>query len=157
MNWWQQLLNVIPAAVNQVGAYFQRRHEVSLKKLESQARIDEARTTATVQAYLARTTADITWEQLSIQNSGWRDEYMTIFLTAIVAMCFVPGLQGYVDRGFFYLNNTPQWFQASFLIVVGSAFGVRAFGGFMDVIRGDTSKSKAPIPDIPVSIDKAKQ
>lgn len=134
MSVWQNLINAVPTLITQVGEVFKRKHEVKLRKIDSTARIEEAKANAYVSMLTNRQNADINWEQMSIQNSGWKDEYLTIFITSLVAACFIPWTQPYVGKGFFYLSHTPMWFQTSFLIVIGSAFGVRVFTGFSEVL-----------------------
>lgn len=129
-------IDSVGKVVESVGEYLGRRHELKLRKLDNEARVEEARVTAYIDALTKRADADIKWEHLSIQNSGWKDEYLTLFITGLVAACFVPPLQPYVDAGFDTLTNeTPLWFQVSFLIVVGSAFGVRVFDNFKRLLK----------------------
>jgi len=135
VSWWVVLKGLIPNLVTQAGEIFKRRHELKLKKIDVAGRIEEAKAEGMIAMLSQRQTADIDWESMSIQNSGWRDEYMTLFLTTIVGACFVPSLQPTVVAGFDTLTNgTPVWFQISFLIVVGSAFGVRVFTNFREAI-----------------------
>jgi hypothetical protein len=134
VSWWKPLVDLLPTTVNQVGEVFKRKHEVKLKKIESQARIEEAKAEGLINMLRDRQNADINWEQMSIQNSGWKDEYLTLFTTGLVAMCFIPWTQPFVKEGFTVLQDyTPFWFQTTYLVVVGSAFGVRAWKSFTEV------------------------
>jgi hypothetical protein len=46
-----------------------------------------------------------------------------VVLSIPVIMCFVPGLDQYVFRGFESLEKTPEWFQYFLGVAVTSAFG----------------------------------
>lgn len=61
-----------------------------------------------------------------VQNAGWRPGYWTIVLSCPVIMCFVPGLDGYVFKGFAALAKTPEWFQYFLGVSVTSSFGAFA-------------------------------
>lgn len=67
------------------------------------------------------------WEEImaSSSDTSWKDEYWTIVLSVPMVMCFVPGLQFYVLKGFETLEQTPEWFQYLMLTAVLAAFGLR--------------------------------
>lgn len=149
MKWWSDLAGAIVGGIKD---WATARQQAKARKAESEARIEEAKTNAMIAMWGKQADAEVEWEKLSIQNSGWKDEYLTIYLTAIVGACFVPGLQDYVKVGFEFLATaTPLWFQTSFLIVIGSAFGVRTFGRFMDVVQAKKGQRSdiAPVPTMP--------
>lgn len=128
-------LDIIPGALSAVGEYFKRKHDLRMKKLELKYQVIEAETTARIAMEARKVEGLFNWELLSIQNSGWKDEYMTLLLTGILLATFVPPLQPYVAQGFIILEqDTPYWFQMCLLIVVGSAFGVRMFDSFRKVL-----------------------
>lgn len=136
MTWWKDLLGVVPSVTSGVTTYFSRKHELALKKIEFAGRIEEAKAEGMIALLRDRQAADVDWEKLSIQNSGWKDEWFTIALTLMVVAIFLPWTQETVIRGFGALEATPTWFQVSFLVAVGSAFGVRVFGNFLDMVKG---------------------
>ena len=106
-------------------------------KLESDIRIAQAVTEAKISLLANGQKADIAWENLSIQNSGWKDEFWTIVLSIPMIMCFIPGLVDYVSLGFEALTKTPEWYQWAVSIAIGSAFGVRQFTKLMQIRKGD--------------------
>lgn len=136
MSWWKEVLGVVPTIAKGVSDYFGKRQEIALKKLELEGRIEEAKAEGMINLLRDRQNADIDWEKLSIQNSGWKDEWFTVTLTVMVISIFIPPLQPTVMQGFAALELTPTWFQVSFLVAVGSAFGVRVFGSFLDMVKG---------------------
>ena len=106
-------------------------------KLESDIKINQAKTDAQIQKISTGQKADIAWENTSISNAGWKDEYWTIIISLPMIMCFIPGLVLYVERGFEALQKTPDWYQWAVGIAIGSAFGVRKFTDFMKTRKGE--------------------
>lgn len=68
------------------------------------------------------------WEKVMAQASdnSWKDEAWTILFIVIIAMCFIPPLQPYVDRGFAVLDTTPDWFQYAVYASIAASFGLRS-------------------------------
>jgi hypothetical protein len=102
--------------------------------------------TAQVNAKIARLEtgqkADIAWENLSITNSGWKDEWFTLLLSIPAVLSFMPVMwgidfQGIVRDGFSALKECPDWYNWMLGIAVGSAFGYRRIADFMSRKKGD--------------------
>ena len=106
-------------------------------KLEGDIAIAKAQTTARVKHLLEGQQADIKWENLSIVNSGWKDEYILLLLSIPLVMCFIPGGSAYVHRGFVALQQTPEWYRWAFMVAVGSSFGYRKIADFMSLKKGN--------------------
>lgn len=107
-------------------------------KLQSDLRINEARTHAVIEKVKVAQTADIAWENLSVENSGWKDEWFTILLSIPMILCFIPGGAEYVKQGFNALSDaTPDWYQYAFLVAVASAFGFKKLTDLMKLRKGD--------------------
>ena len=72
------------------------------------------------------------WEKIMAQGSqdSWKDEAWTILFIIIIAMCFIPFTQPYVQEGFVALSNTPEWFQWAMYASIGASFGIRGLKGF---------------------------
>lgn len=106
-------------------------------KLESDTRIETARTDSIIKRLETGQKADIKWENLSIQNAGWKDEFWTLVLAIPAILCFFPWGAELVAEGFKALTLTPTWYQTIFAVAVGSAFGVRTFTNFTKLMKGD--------------------
>ena len=59
-------------------------------------------------------------------KDSWKDEAWTVLFIAIIAMCFIPPLQPYVERGFEALDKTPDWFQWAMYASIAASFGLRS-------------------------------
>ena len=106
-------------------------------KLESDLRINEAKTVAKIERLKTGQQADIAWENTSITQSGWKDEWFTVVLSVPAILCFIPGMAEYVEAGFAALRDTPDWYQWAFLVAIGSSFGYRKIADFMALKKGD--------------------
>ncbi|NTV01944.1 MAG: hypothetical protein HGB04_04050 [Chlorobiaceae bacterium] len=89
---------------------------LKLKAMDNQHEVDIADMKATTDYDLAA---------LNASSTSWKDEYLTILLSAPVIGSFVPGVQDYVVHGWVYLAKAPIWFQTSFIGVIAATFGLR--------------------------------
>jgi hypothetical protein len=112
---------------------WQERKKVAL---ENEVKLAQAKTNSMIRIMETQQTADIAWENLSISNSGWKDEYWTLILSIPAIMCFIPGMDVYVRAGFASLTDCPEWYQWAVGIAIGSAFGIRKFADFMSLKKG---------------------
>jgi hypothetical protein len=71
--------------------------------------------------------ADATWELEQIRSAGWKDEYVLLVLSIPLVMCFIPGLDTFVHKGFAALDTTPTWYQFLVPMVFAAVFGIRTW------------------------------
>ena len=106
-------------------------------RLEADLEVHKALTQAKIEKIAAEQAADIVWENTSITQAGWKDEYRTLILSIPLILCFVPGMDGYVASGFAALNgNTPEWHQYALGAAIGSSFGYCKLMDFMKIRKG---------------------
>ncbi|MBN2568132.1 MAG: hypothetical protein JXB42_01745 [Deltaproteobacteria bacterium] len=105
-------------------------------QLDHDLQIAWAKTEAQIEKIKTDQAADIAWENTSIANSGWKDEWFTVILSIPAILCFVPGLADYVRQGFAALAETPDWYQWAFMIAVASSFGYKKIADFMALKKG---------------------
>jgi hypothetical protein len=105
-------------------------------KVQNELALAKASTEAKIRKMAAQQEADIAWENLSIKNSGWKDEWFTILLSIPMILCFIPGMDVYVHRGFASLAQCPEWYKWAFLVAVGSSFGYKKIADFMSLKKG---------------------
>ena len=106
-------------------------------KLASDVAIAEARTTSIINRLSTKQEGDIAWENLSIDKSGWKDEWFTIILSIPAVLAFIPGMVMYVQQGFEALQLCPDWYRWMLGIAVGSAFGYKRIADFMSLKKGN--------------------
>lgn len=62
---------------------------------------------------------------------SWKDEFFVLILSIPVVLCFIPGFDVHVLRGFAVLKETPEWYRYAFLGAIVASFGLRTwFNGF---------------------------
>lgn len=64
-------------------------------------------------------------------QNGWKDEAWTLCFIFVIIACFIPSAQTYIERGFFVLDNTPEWFRWAMLTSISASFGLRGFDKFI--------------------------
>lgn len=107
-----------------------------MRRLELDAKLEDAKAESLIELAKSSAPGDGVWTELSIIDRGWKDEYLTIFFTALIALCFIPWTQPFVSAGFAALAAAPVWLQIGFLTIVGSTFGVRLFSNVNDMLKG---------------------
>tara|TARA_R110000824_G_scaffold171998_3_gene349716 strand:+ start:464 stop:841 length:378 start_codon:yes stop_codon:yes gene_type:complete len=118
---------LIPIVGNLAGSWLQGKADE--KKATSEAKVAKAKAEAEVMKVAA--THEAGWEKIMAQGSqdSWKDEAWTVLFIVIIAMCFIPPLQPYVERGFAALDTTPDWFQWAMYASIGASFGLRGLKG----------------------------
>ena len=118
---------LIPIVGNLAGSWLQGKADE--KKATSEAKVAKAKAEAEVMKVAA--THEAGWEKIMAQGSqdSWKDEAWTVLFIIIIAMCFIPPLQPFVDRGFAALDTTPDWFQWAMYASIGASFGLRGLKG----------------------------
>jgi len=118
---------LIPAVAELAGGWLKGKAEKAAA--ETRAKVAKAEAEAEVMKVAA--THEAGWEKIMAQASGdsWKDEAWTILFIIIIAMCFIPPLQPYVERGFAALETTPDWFQWAMYASIAASFGLRGIKG----------------------------
>lgn len=118
---------LIPAIAELAGGWLKGKAEE--KAAVSRVKVAKAEAEAEVMRVAA--THEAGWEKVMAEASkdSWKDEAWTILFIAIIAMCFIPPLQPYVERGFDALSRTPDWFQWAVYASIAASFGLRGLKG----------------------------
>jgi len=132
MNW----LNIFGSLISPVTSIVKGWQERKKVKLEGDIAVAQAVTVAKIERVKTQQAGDIAWENTSITNSGWKDEWFTVILSIPAIMCFIPGLADYVTRGFNALSACPEWYKWAFMVAVASSFGYRKIADFMALKKG---------------------
>ena len=70
------------------------------------------------------------WEKVALENSGWKDEYLTIVLSLPMILVFVPSMAPYIRDGFEVLQGLPDWYKAAVGVMIAASFGIKSFTKF---------------------------
>ena len=81
---------------------------------------------------LSKETSVADWERIMAQGSqsSWKDEYFVIILSIPLILCWIPGAEGWVDRGFEQLQKAPDWYFYSLGLAISASFGIRGATAF---------------------------
>mgnify|MGYP000918423246 CR=1 FL=1 len=106
--------------------------ESKVEKQKAKSAVARAKAEAEAEVMKVAATHEAGWEKIMAQasNDSWKDEAWTILFIAIIAMCFIPPLQPYVEQGFAALDKTPEWFQWAMYASIAASFGIRGIKGF---------------------------
>jgi len=105
--------------------------ESKVEQTKAKGRVAQAKAEAEAEVMKVAATHEAGWEKIMAQASqdSWKDEAWTVLFIVIIAMCFIPPLQPYVDRGFEVLESTPPWFQYAMYASIAASFGLRSLKG----------------------------
>lgn len=101
--------------------------QAKITKIESTARIAEARATAFVNLAASKQEHSQAWERTLVEQSAasWKDEWWTLIVSVPLIMSFIPSLSHYVPTGFSNLEEVPEWYLYIVFAAVSFAFARR--------------------------------
>lgn len=72
-------------------------------------------------------THEANWDtvQAEASKASWKDEWLTILISIPLVLAFVPGMDGYLDKGFTILEKCPDWYQYLVGVVFAASFGIK--------------------------------
>ena len=96
----------------------------------AQLKLTEAEAKAKIM--LSKETSIADWERIMAEGSksSWKDEWFVIILSIPLILCWIPGAEGWVDRGFEQLNKAPDLYFYSLGIAISASFGIRGAQAF---------------------------
>ena len=114
---------LIPIVGELAGGWLKGKAEKQVAK----NKVAVAKAEAEAEVMKVAATHEAGWEKVMAEASkdSWKDEAWTILFIAIIAMCFIPPLQPFVERGFEALSKTPEWFQWAMYASIAASFGLR--------------------------------
>jgi hypothetical protein len=114
---------LIGPVANLAGSWLQGKADKNAANAE--LKLTEAK--AKAQILMSKETSVADWERIMAEGSrsSWKDEWFVIILSIPLVLCWVPGAEGWVDRGFEQLNKAPDWYFYSLGLAISASFGVR--------------------------------
>ena len=91
-------------------------HHLEVKKLERIAEIEAAKT--------------IQVQQVISSEKSWKDEWLTVFTTIGLTLCFVPSVQPFMIKGFEIIKSAPSELLYAVLVVYCGSFGLNVMEKF---------------------------
>jgi len=114
---------LIGPVANLAGSWLQGKADKNAANAE--LKLTEAK--AKAQILLSEKTSVADWERIMAEGSksSWKDEWFVIVLSIPLVLAFIPGTEGWVDKGFEQLSKAPDWYFYSLGIAISASFGVR--------------------------------
>ena len=114
---------LIGPVANLAGSWLQGKADKNAASAE--LKLTEAK--AKAQILLSEKTSVADWERIMAEGSksSWKDEWIVIVLSIPLVLAFIPGTEGWVDKGFEQLSKAPDWYFYSLGIAISASFGVR--------------------------------
>lgn len=118
------LLSGIPQALADI---YKQRQEIKARQREREMEYKDALHKRQIDLVVQGLTADANWEMEFARQAAtsWKDEYTLIVISIPAILCFIPGMDVYVRAGFSALNETPVWYQVTFLSLFLATVGIR--------------------------------
>jgi len=101
--------------------------ELELAKAVTQAKIEQVRT---------KQMSDVAWENTALVNAGIKDEIMMFVVLLPMVMCFFPGGDEIVRRGFNAMaESLPDYWEYAFYATISVSYGLRKFVDMKKIIK----------------------
>lgn len=117
------LAGLIKPAADAYIAHREAKNKLELARLEGELRAE----LAWAEWRVKNIDADAAWEEASIRNSGWKDEFVLLVLSLPLVSVFVPTLAPWVLTGFEVLATTPEWYRWLVVMIYAATFGIRVW------------------------------
>lgn len=120
---WGFVKELGAAAVDAYKARTEAKNRLALAKLEAELKAEQA----WAEWRVKNIDADAAWEQASIANSGWKDEFVLLVLSIPLVLVFVPTTAPIVLAGFAILEQTPEWYRWLAVMIYAATYGIRVW------------------------------
>jgi hypothetical protein len=128
--------NILTTLLGIGGAALEKRQKLKEIELEGRTQIAVAQAQAEIARLNKSVDAEINWDtEVGRQmEHSWKDEFLTLILTAPVVLAFCgDDARKAAAEGFAAIALAPDWYKASFMAAIAASFGIRAlvnkFGG----------------------------
>lgn len=131
-------ISLLGGLVTGVFGIFKAKAERKAAREKHEQEIETAETASEIKRREDKAAGDRAWEARGQEQSGWKDEFFLIILSAPIIGVFIPGLRPYIVDGFNALKEcVPSWWLWMWSVCFGSAYGVKKFVNFMKTKKGD--------------------
>lgn len=123
------IIEIIKTVLGLGGDALAKRQHLKEIKIEAETRIAVAKAEAEVARMNKMAEAEINWdiEATRQMQSSWKDEYLTLLLSAPMILAFMGDWgRTAVSEGFEAIATAPEWYKVAFLVTIAASFGIRA-------------------------------
>ena len=106
--------------------------ESTIEQTKAKGAVAKAKAEAEAEVMKTAATHDSKWELIMAQSTqnSWRDEIITVIVLIPMCLCFIPGMEEIVKRGFERLNELPQWYQNVLYVTILAGLGLKGLDKF---------------------------
>lgn len=115
---WVQLLQLLNPAGIISNVLEGRKHKRETKAAIQQQRLSNIE---------AGRVSEAQWNIKAIENSGWKDEWLTLVLSMPLVLAFIPIAVPHLHAGFAVLETMPIWYQSALAVMIASSFGYQKY------------------------------
>jgi hypothetical protein len=106
-------------------------------KLDGEIAIAKAVNKAKIDRLATEQKSDMAWENTALVNAGIKDEIMMAVILLPMVLCFIPGGDVIVRRGFTTMREClPEYWEYAFYATIGVSYGIRKWTDFKSIIKG---------------------
>ena len=126
------MIGVITTLISTASAVFASWQEREKIKAQGRIELERVKTIGKVKKVQAKINHDAEYDKIVAKGMqySWKDEYWTIILSIPAVLCFIPGLDIYVKKGFEALASCPVWYQTCLVGAIVASFGLKSFNWF---------------------------
>lgn len=126
MELFSTLFGIVTNGIGILQDHLKSKRELKAAQVQAQIDIERIKVSAAEQRATEGALHEIKWEtsQVDASKSSWKDEYFSV----VLSIPFLAAAFGYPEaaqRAFDAFASAPEWYTYSFLVAVGSSFGVR--------------------------------
>ena len=121
------ILTLLSSLVSPVVDYFKQRAALKAQEAQHELDLKDAINKRQIDLMSQGLAADAAWELEFARQaaSSWKDEYTLLVISIPAILCFIPGYDVYVKRGFDSMASTPAWYQLVFISIFLATYGIR--------------------------------
>lgn len=130
---WQLIKTVLGGGVEIARGWSERKKV----RLENELEIAKATKDAKISYMQTQQKGDIAWENTALANAGIKDEVMMFVILAPMVLCFFPGGDEIVRRGFTAMNESlPAYWEYAFYCTIAVSYGLKKIVDLKSIIKG---------------------
>lgn len=123
------ILEILRTVLGLGGDWLKGKQRLKEVRVESEAKVLVARAEAEVRRLDRAQDAEINWDHSAVSqmNGSWKDEYLTLLLSAPMILAFLgPWGRQAAEDGFAAIATAPEWYKVAFMASIAASFGIRA-------------------------------
>lgn len=121
------ILDIFGTVLKPIGDFFTRRSEIKAQTHLNDLKVLEAQGNRAAEQFQSGLAADAAWEMEFARQAAnsFKDDFILYALYIPLVLCFIPGGDRVVQKGFEAISGTPLWFQGLVITISLANYGIR--------------------------------